>query len=600
MRVKKAYIRSLSETIKIVEAETKKEISVELSKLDTDLTELTFKSWALESFVININEVFDSILRHFKSEKKQKEAKDTVFKEVLKVNPLLDPEELYIDVNQITLTKTPNKLVKSKHWKLNEDTSNIPIITDFHKYFELSKQARGHDHQVETEYSSILEMGVKVRIFNKKLRDTLMFGFNPKSEQDVKYYVIITCIDSLHDILTLIKNDPEKSLIPFSMILDDLYEWSINHNSFLDLKIKDIKKINKTTKEFIHAVGKDTTEETRKVGRTHISQVPKEEILDLEETLSSQVFGQDEPIQAVADAYKRAFSGIKNPNIPVGSFLFYGGTSTGKTELARVLSKVLTKSPSGLIKIPCNTLQASHSSATLIGAPPGYVGYEDGCLSENMQDSSFKVILFDELDKAHPNIYDLLLEMLEEGKLMISNGDILDFTQCMIIFTSNMGQNDAQKEAAKGGFSAGLESKEVRKASEYLKIIHKEIKPEFLARLTGKFYFSDLTEETLEKTGKRYIEVRTEHLKTNKIHFSYPEKLPGSVLERCKELNPKGFHARDLNNYIETEIFQKLGNFIIRKGLTGKRNLSIGLSITENGYTFRQKADKINKRTKKK
>jgi len=600
LKVRKTYIRNLSKTIKIIETETKKEVSTDLTTLETDISEITYKSWVLETYIVGINEVFDLVLTYSKNEEEATALKNDLFRETIKINPYLDPNDLYIDVNQITLTKTPNQLVESKHWKTNEDTSNIPIISDFHKYFEMSKQVRGHDHSVETAFSEVLNMGIKIRIFNKKIRDSLVFGFDPKSEQAVKYHTIVTCVDSLHDLLTLIKSDPNKKQIPFSHILEDLFNWSILHNPFLDLKIKDIKKINKTTKEFVQAVGKEDTKEVTKKGRTHISQVPREEILALEETLLSQIFGQDTAVKAVSDAYKRAFSGVKNPTSPIGCFLLYGGTSTGKTELARVLGKLLTKSHRGLIKIPCNTLQAAHSVATLIGAPPGYVGYEDGCLAENMKDSSFKVVLFDELDKAHPNIYDLVLEMIEEGKLLISNGEVLDFTQCLILFTSNMGQQAAQKGTSKSGFSSNIGNKDKLKADEYLRIIERDIKPEFLARLNGKFYFPDLSDETLEKTGRRYLEIRTEHLKQNKIHFSYPDALPEVVLERCSTANPKGFHARELNNYIESEIIQKLGNYMIRSELTGKRNVSIGLSVTPTGYTFRKKAKKVEKRTKKK
>ena len=598
MHVKKVYIRPLSLTIKVLQAETKKELSTELSKLESDISSKSYQSWVLETFIAGINQVFESIVDHFTIEKAEI-IKNTIFREVIKLNPLLDPKELYIDVsNQISITKTPNKLVGSAHWKVNEDSSNIAIISDFHKYFELSKQARGQDHEVETEYSDVLEMGIKVRIFNKKLKNTLMFGFCPKSEQDVKYHVIITCIDSLHDILSLVKNDPVKKEIPMSKVLQDLYDWSIHHNPFLKLRMRDVKKINNSVKDCRVAVGKDSNKSNYK-GRTNISQIPKKDILQLETDLNSQLFGQEEAVKMVSSAYQRAYSGVKNPRSPIGCFLFYGGTSTGKTELARVLAKTITNDPKGLLKITCNTLQASHSVATLIGAPPGYVGYEEGCLADSMSKNNFKVILFDEVDKAHPNIYDLVLEMIEEGKLMISNGEILDFTQCMIIFTSNMGQQEAQTSVSTAGFATPLRDRTRLKEQEFLRIVEKEIKPEFLARLDGKFYFKDLTEETLLKAGTLYLKNRTDNLSENNITFTYPDKLPEVLMERCKKDNPKGFHARTFNNYIESKVIQRLGNYIIGSELIGTKSVSISLSITKTGYTFRQKQVKTTKRKSK-
>jgi ATP-dependent Clp protease ATP-binding subunit ClpA len=589
--VKSSYIRTLSRSVQIFVPSTRKALTTHLNRLESDVSELTYKSWVLETFVIGINEIYSAIV-DLSTEAKKKKAKESLFKAVIKHNPLLDPDNIFIDGGGLTFTKTGNPITESGHWNETTDESNLPMIADFHKYFELSRSAREHDHEIETVYSSPLNLGIKVRVFPKKYKNNLVFGLDPKTKQQLEFYVINICIDSFHDVYNLLQSSNE---VPIGSALTELYNISIEHNPFLDISLRQLKRINQSLKTHRHAIGGDHTETTKL--RKSLNAVPKTDILNLEKNLLSSIYGQDDPVRAVSDSFKRAVSGIKNPKIPIGAFLFYGETSTGKTEIARTVAKLLTKGDKGLLKISCNTLQHSHSLSTLIGSPPGYVGSDDnGCLANGLEDSPFKVVLFDEVDKAHKNIYNLLLEMLEEGKIMVANGEVLDFSQCLIIFTSNMGQHEGQEAANTAGFSSGSMDKEEIKKQVAKKTLEKVLTPEFRARLTGEFYFKALEYPDLIRTAHKYMEERVAQLKSNKINLTYDQALINVLyLEQGKaDINPRTF-----NNEIEQKVFRNLGDYLIENDLIDNRKtLNIHIDKDINFSQFENETVKKSK-TKK-
>jgi ATP-dependent Clp protease ATP-binding subunit ClpA len=370
-----------------------------------------------------------------------------------------------------------------------------------------------------------------------------------------------------------------------------LYDLSIKYNPFLEVTIKEVSKLNKNLKQFKKGTASEEEESLGKASkaRTRLSKVPKEEVLNLETNVLESLFGQDEAVREVCNSVKRAYSGLKLNKKPVGAFLFYGPTSTGKTELAKVLAKLLTKSETeGLVKIACNSLQTDHSINTLIGAPPSYVGYEDrGLLYSSYKKSNFKVLLFDEIDKATPRIFDLLLEMLEEGRILIADGSVIDLTKSIILMTSNIGQKEANNALNVAGFQTeDIKDEERSKVleSQYKKILKDRLKPEFLARLNGTFYFKELSEENLLKTVKLQFRRYSESWK-KKFKLEVEEEVHVYVLDKCKEKFGKNFHARTIRDFIDIEIIQKIGDLVIAES-TKQKIETIKVSIKEGSLEF--------------
>ena len=593
MEVKVVFVRSLSQNIKILQC-SKSELTKELSNVSSIVTELSYKSWALEVFIPGINIVFESIVA--KAEEKGtsevSKLKTLLFNKVIQINPLLEPKNLYVDsANTITFTKGNNvKLIDLDTWKIKEDSSSLMVL-DLHQYFDISDQVKGYDHHVETDRLDILDLGIKVRVFPKSLRDTLVFGFDPKTEDEIKFYIISTCIDSFYQVYQYITQDISNDHISFPNIINALHDISIKHNPFLKLKIKDIKKINKNLHQFKKGT-KDAEESqiSTTTARQRLDKVPKDEILELDSNILRNIFGQDEAVSAVCNSVKRAYAGLKLNKKPIGTFLFYGPTSTGKTELAKVLAKVLTKSETdGLVKIACNTLQTDHTIHTLIGAPPSYVGYEDrGLLHSSFKKGKFKVLLFDEIEKATPKLFDLLLEMLEEGRILIADGSVIDLTETIIIMTSNIGQQEANNSLNTAGFETHKSKESEREKileNQYKKILKDKLKPEFLARLNGTFYFKELSEDSLLKTVELHLRRYVESWE-KKVEVVITDPVYKLVLNNCKKEMGKRFHARNLRDYIDREIVQKLGDCLITLNADLKKLERIEIRVSKGEFVF--------------
>ncbi len=223
----------------------------------------------------------------------------------------------------------------------------------------------------------------------------------------------------------------------------------------------------------------------------------------MEGALHNRVIGQDEPISTIASAVRRARTGLKDPRRPIGSFIFLGPTGVGKTELAKALAEFMFGSEEALIKIDMSEFMERHSVARLVGAPPGYVGYEDGGqLTEAVRRKSYSVILLDEIEKAHPEVFNILLQILEDGRLTDAKGRAVDFRNTIIIMTSNVGASLLNNEARLGfKLRRTSEDQEVELRHQHDEMIRKimnelksTFKPEFLNRIDATIVFKALTQ----------------------------------------------------------------------------------------------------------
>jgi len=285
----------------------------------------------------------------------------------------------------------------------------------------------------------------------------------------------------------------------------------------------------------------------------------KEKLVKLEAHLHERVVGQDEAIKAVANAVRRARAGLQDPNRPLGSFIFLGPTGVGKTELSRALAEFLFDDENAMIRIDMSEYMEKHTVARLIGAPPGYVGYEEGGqLSEAVRRRPYSVVLFDEIEKAHPDVFNVLLQVLDDGRITDGQGRTVDFKNTVIIMTSNIGSQ----------YITGEESREARRRL-VMDALRAHFRPEFLNRVDEIIIFDRLTEDDLKKIVEIQLRRLSKRLEQQKITL----KLSDSAKELlAREGYDPVYGARPLRRTIQKEILDPLSIDIlegkVREGQT--------------------------------
>ena len=306
-------------------------------------------------------------------------------------------------------------------------------------------------------------------------------------------------------------------------------------------------------------------------------------LLRMEEEISRRLIGQDEAVSAVSRAIRRARTGLRDPRRPIGSFLFMGPTGVGKTELARCLARFMFGRDDALIRIDMSEFMERHEVSKLVGAPPGYVGHESGGkLTEAVRRKPYSVVLFDEIEKAHPDVFNILLQVLDDGKLTDGQGRKVDFRNTVIIMTSNVGAKEAQKGNSLGfGLSAESQSERdwERTKSIILEEANKTFRPEFLNRIDEMAVFKPLSRDNLLKIIDTMLDDLSVRLDTKGVKINVADDVKAKILE--KGYKPK-YGARPLRRAIQSMLEDKLSDFMLSGKIPeGDSTISVNLDGEE-------------------
>ena len=301
-----------------------------------------------------------------------------------------------------------------------------------------------------------------------------------------------------------------------------------------------------------------------------------EKLVRMEERLGERVVGQDDAIRLVASAVRRARSGLKDPRRPIGSFLFMGPTGVGKTELARALAQFLFDDEQAMVRLDMSEYMERHSVARMIGAPPGYVGYEEGgALTEAVRRKPYTVILFDEVEKAHPDVFHILLQILEDGRLTDGKGRTVDFRNAVVILTSNIGSSWIQELSGKG-------EKAVRE--KVMEELRRQFRPEFLNRLDEIILFRSLGKEELARIIGIMLREVNDRLADRKIAVTVTD----AARERLAEIGyDPAYGARPLRRAIQKHLQDPLALHIL-KGEFREGDSVLVDADGETGFSFRK------------
>jgi ATP-dependent Clp protease ATP-binding subunit ClpC len=342
--------------------------------------------------------------------------------------------------------------------------------------------------------------------------------------------------------------------------------------SMVRLRLNDRKKVSK------EVTAEDVATVISKMSGIPVNKVAESEghrLLKMKERLQNRIIGQDEAIDLVVKAIQRGRAGIKDPNRPIGSFLFFGPTGVGKTQLAKSIAEYLFDSQDNIIRIDMSEYMEKINVSRLIGAPPGYVGFEEGGqLSERVRKKPYCVVLLDEIEKAHPDVFNLLLQVIDEGRLTDNNGRTVNFKNTILIMTSNVGSREIEDYGSGIGFATSEKNISANKKTIVEKAVRKAFSPEFINRVDQQIFFNSLTKEDIEKI----IDIELKDLRNRVLDAGFKISVTPSAKRFIAEegYDPK-FGARPLRRAIQKHIEDPVSEFIINARINGIHKQEDGL-----------------------
>ena len=416
-----------------------------------------------------------------------------------------------------------------------------------------------HKGKIKIKFCESLDRFVEIRVFTEADINKIFKNVKITDKKSYKRLILSTAIVNYHEeIMPLIFNENNYSLFG-EIVEQELYNLCISVNPQLDIKKVTITVDNNEKEEGMVPL-LNNEEESSDEGEDNIT----ERLLNMEDYLKQRIVGQDEAIKVVSQAIRKAHVGLRNPDRPIGTFLFVGQTGVGKTELAKALTEFLVGNEKELIRIDCSEFAQSHEYAKLIGAPPGYVGHKDGgMLTEAIKSKPRSVVLFDEIEKAHEKVHNLLLQIMDAGTLTDSKGEQVSFKNCVLIMTSNVGVKSVDKTEGAIGF--GDHKKIIDhdfKTKEMLKTLKKAFKPEFINRIDEIVNFRELTYED----NLKIVDIMLKDVLARLHRLSYDLKITDSMRKFLVDhgWDPK-MGARPLKRSIQRYVESPLSEMILNK-----------------------------------
>ncbi len=359
-------------------------------------------------------------------------------------------------------------------------------------------------------------------------------------------------------------------------------------------KLEDIRKNWTETKQAQETVvtARDISKVVAAMTGIPVTEVEKEEtekLLHLEEMLRRRVIGQEEAVRAVSRAVRRNRAGLRDPKRPIGSFIFLGPTGVGKTELAKSLAEVLFESDEALIRIDMSEYMEKFAVSRLIGAPPGYVGYDDGGqLTEKVRRKPYSVVLLDEIEKAHPDVFNILLQVMEEGQLTDSYGRRVDFRNTVLIMTSNVGATEIKSGKSMGFMKEGSDAQFQSVRAKLLDHLKKTFNPEFLNRLDDAIVFRQLEKEDMKQIVEVLLKNFTKRLDVLEVNVTFSDAAKQFLIEHGFD---PALGARPVKRAIQRYVEDPLSELILAHGLQKDAGVHVGVAEGELSFDTPRKSE---------
>jgi len=617
-KVHKAWIKEVEFEVLIIEIPSS-EIEDKLAYFARDkgnITKSFYEDFVIATCVANINQLLYHIKQCVDINLDMLKIREEVMSEVVKVNPLLDPVNLVINRNSVVKLKSESNnederpLTENKNWSVSyydegieDEVEDIPKSpTDKKKTPNELKKIDELTSTVVKKWWKRINRYVEIKQFNEEDIASVVSQRFFHNRSSFQTYVVTVCVVDSDDLFVILDDMGVPSRVAPHTLMHEVYELCRDVNPFLtfenaqDLTSSDEQdttdcdcekqspKTNNPSKMVSHA---KQNQGNKKKKKKVFKDVPKEDLLKLADVMKVFVIGQDAAVDQLVESIQRASVGLKDPEKPIGSFIFAGRTGCGKSLTGKVLADELIKDRNNLVTIDCSEYSADHEYSKLIGAASGYVGYEQGGILTNaILENPFSVVVFDEIEKASHKVHELMLQILDEGRLTDNKGNKVSFKDAVIIMTSNIGVTEVEAVSKAIGFGDVAKLTEDKKTKAIDSAIKKKFKPEFINRIDSIVHFNSLSKNDYARIIDIELYKLNENLKTNDTEFKtlrleFDEKVRNYIYKHG--IN-EAFGARPLKRCIEKEIATPLANRLLRGNI--KPESVVSVTIKRGKVTF--------------
>lgn len=586
-----------------------------------------YEDFAIVNCVANINQLIFHIKQRQPSNEDLSNIRAKVMESLIKINPLFDPKNLIINRNSVVkvkledqgLAEDERRLTDNKFWNAPyypaEEGSFGPQAhhpaneaDDIDEETKAPKPTESLNHTVDKKWWKRINKYINIRKFKESnIKDILKQRFF-HDRSSFQTYIVSVCVVDSESLFVMLDNMGIPNNTPPIILMHEIYELCLAVNPFLTYEnaqdgFKDDNAYDEddcipSSRDIPNRMKSHANQNKRKPKKSKkkFKDVPKEELLRLGDTMKVFVIGQDDAIDNIVRAVQRASVGLKDPDRPIGSFLFAGRTGCGKTLTTKVLADNLIKDKNNLITIDCSEYSADHEYAKLIGAPAGYVGHESGGILTNaMNENPFSIVVFDEIEKASTKVHELMLQVLEEGRLTDGKGQKVSFKDAVIIMTSNVGVreiDDVKKTVGFGDVATLTEEKKIKSIDSAIK---KKFKPEFINRIDSIVHFNSLTKNDYMRIIDIELYKLNENLRNNDTEY---KNVALEFDKRIKDLVYKegineDFGARPLKRCIEKRVSDKVAEGLLTGTLPSDGTIKV--SVRKNEIVFKSDVKEIEK-----
>jgi len=542
-----------------------------------------FYDFLIATCVSNISD-FLSYLKHRGIEiDKLNKLREEVVGNIIEVNPKLNPSKLVINNNNVVKIKTTRKkanetiLVDNEHWGINSYDHSGKSSESSGKKLDMSKINNLKDLQYTKVQKFWRRFGryLVIKQFQEGAEEIILSNKMFNTRTSFEQYIVTICVDEIEDLFLQLDKTGVPSRVSPHILIHELYDLCKTVNPTLDFDVykESVGDIEEPTAidpfEGI-AQGEDDPETILNTAikrqKKSFRALDKQILLDLKDNMEKKVIGQSKAIDNLVDAIQRASIGLKDPEQPIGSFIFTGFSGVGKSYTAKILAEELVGDRNALVTVDCSEYSADHEYAKLIGAPNGYIGHEHGgYLTNALKKNPFSIVLFDEIEKASEKVYQLLLQIMDEGRLTDGKGKKVSFKDAIIIMTSNLGVDETKRVEKTIGFGNASELTADKHEKAIKDSLDKTFKPEFLNRLTAIINFNTLSKSNYLKIIELELFKLLDYLKYNKTDYSnlnivFDKSVYGYIYKRGIDAK---LGARPLQRTIEREISTPLAKKIL-------------------------------------